>query len=146
MNGKVEPRHKILLDAQLPNVERVVYILGMHEQQDFAVHWNGHLARNDVVPRFHVVRRIQSKIVSIGLVNLIGMKCAKLSVRPGIPEIESKLARLSLNWQGRRLRRRKVDVGPCLLTQCAERQNFCANQNESGGHHQLRATRYLSDL
>src|SRR5580704_917592 len=41
MNGQVQSGNKILLETKFADIERVAHILGVHQQVDFTIHWNG---------------------------------------------------------------------------------------------------------
>src|SRR5580698_1137545 len=93
---KVQPRNKILLNSQFADIKRVADVFRVHQEMNLPVYGDGHLGRDDVISRFHVVRGIQPEIVLIPFIDLVGMKRAKLSVRSGISKIEGKLACLRL--------------------------------------------------
>src|ERR1700687_3863256 len=118
----------------------------MHQELNLTIDRDCEFTGNDVVAGFHIIGRIESKKVLIAFVNLVRMNRAELSIRAGIPEIERKLAGLRLNLHRVRLRRREVHIGPRLLSEYPERQNFRANENEGGDDHQFRPARNVADL
>src|SRR5580658_10758191 len=97
MKRKVQPGHKILLNSQLADIERMADVLRMHQEMNLPVHRDGHFRRDNVISRFHVVRGIQAEIVLISFIDLVRMKRAKFSVRPRISKIKSKLPSLRLH-------------------------------------------------
>src|SRR5580658_1304456 len=146
MKRKVQPRHEILLNPQFANIEGVADVFCMHQEMNLPVHGDGHLCRDDVISRFHIVRRIQSEIVLIPFIDLVWMKRSKLSVRSGIAKIKSKLACLRLHLQSVRFGRRKIHFGPSFLSKYAQSQNFRADKNKRSYNHQSRATTQVEDL
>src|SRR5580692_2057805 len=146
MKRKVQPRHKILLNSQFADVKGVPDVFRMHQEMNLPVHGDGHLRRDDVISRFHVVRGIQSEVVLIPFIDLVWMKRAKLSVLSGIPKIKSKLACLCLHLQSVRFGRRKIHFVPGFLSKHTQSQNFRANKNKRSRHHQSCAATQVVDL
>src|SRR5229473_7284427 len=134
MNRNVQARDEILLYAQFRNVERVSYVLRVHEQMDLAVHRNSHLSGDDVVFRILVVRSIETKEICVGFADFVGMKRPEGSVRPGIAEIKCELSGLDLNWHRIGRRRSEIDAGPRLGSKHAQSQGFRAYQQKRGDH------------
>ena len=112
VHGKIETRNKVLLDAQLPDVEGVAHILCVHQQVDFAVDGYHQLSGDDVIPRLDVVGRVQAKIILVPFVNLVGIDGAEFPIGARIPEVKSELTRLRLDLQSIRPGRREIDIGP----------------------------------
>src|ERR1700736_4837913 len=102
----------------------------MHQQVNLAVHRNGHLSGYDVVFGILVVSRIIPKDVGLGLVDLVGVKWPKVSVRTGIAEIKGKLSRLHLDWHGIGRGRSEIDTRPSLRSEHTQRQHLSAQQQE----------------
>src|SRR5271170_3255417 len=99
MKGEVQPRHKVLLNPEFANIEGMADVLRMHQEMNLSIYWNGELRRDDVIASFHIVSGIQTEIVLISFVNLVGMKRPKLSVRTRVSKIKSKLSGLCLNLE-----------------------------------------------
>ena len=139
MHGEIETRDKVLLDAQLPDVERVAHILCVHHHVDFAVDGYRQLRRDNVIARFDLVGGVQAKIILVPFVNLVGMDGAEPAINARVPEVKSELARLGLDLQGIRPRRCEIDIGPRSLAKNTERQDLRAHKDERGRHHHLGA-------
>src|ERR1700692_2423085 len=83
----IQSRHKILLNPQLRHIERVPYILRMHQQVNLAIHRNRQFSGNDVVLRILLARGIETEEVRIRFADLFGMKRSECSIRSRIAEI-----------------------------------------------------------
>jgi hypothetical protein len=150
MQSEIETGYEILLQTQLPDVERVAHILGVHDQVDFAVDRNDELGRLNIIAGRHIVFRIESEEVGVALVNLFRMERAEFPVRPRVVKVERKLSSLHLNRQSVGRSRLKVDLGPSLRAQgaharslhllidlCAMRGNIFRRRNR-GPHERVR--------
>src|SRR5277367_3041270 len=124
----------------------MAYVLGVHEEMNFAIYRNGHLRAHDVVAGFHVIGWVEPEVILASFVDLVGMKRGKLSVRAWITKIKCELARLGLDLQGVRLWRCEVDIRPGFLSEHPKCKDFCPNENECRGNHQLRAAWQVPDL
>src|ERR1700689_1398198 len=78
----------------------------------------------------HIVCGIQSEVVAVAIVNLIGMEPAKLAVRTGVTEIKGKLLGLNVNMQGIHSGRRDVDRSPSFRAEESESQDLDTNHND----------------
>src|ERR1700730_18314666 len=112
VDRKVQAGDKVLLYAQLADVEGMSDILGVHEQLNFPVDRHIKLRRDDVVARLDVVRRVETEEIRIAFVNFVRVQRSKLSIDTRVAEIESELAGLRLNLHGVGLRRSEIDIGP----------------------------------
>src|ERR1700723_1840206 len=138
MHGNFQARNEVLLDAQYRNVERMADVLGMQSEQDGVIHRDNQRTYYHVVASRHIVRRIQTEVISVAIVDLVGMEPAKLAVRTGVAEIKGKLLGLNVNMQGIRSGRRDVDRGPRLRTDEGESQNLDTDHKDRSDDHSLR--------
>src|SRR5579862_6556717 len=103
----------------------------MHKQVNLPVHRNCHLCGYDIVLGILIVSLIETEEIGVGLVDLVGMKGAELSIGAGIAEIECELAGLHLDGHRIGCRRSEIDARPSLGPEYAEGQNFGTDQQES---------------
>src|SRR5437868_12712361 len=96
MKRKIQSGHKILLNAQLAHVERMSKILRVHKQADLAVCGNRKLCGHNVNLGIRIMIDIQTIKILVGLVNLLRMERAELSIRSGVAEVKGKLPGLHL--------------------------------------------------
>ena len=66
----------------------MAYVLGVHEEMNFAIYGNGHLRGHDVVAGFHVIGRVEPKVILVSFVDLVRMKRTELPVRAWITKIK----------------------------------------------------------
>src|SRR5216684_4772305 len=146
MNRDVQSGDEILLDAQFGNIERVSYILRMHEQVDLAVHWDGQFSGYDIVFGILVVRSIEAKEIRVSFTDLVGVKRAEPAIRTGVAEIKCKLSSLDLNRHRIGRGRSEIDAGPRLCAKNAQGQSLRTYQQEGGDHQSHGATGEILNL
>src|ERR1700723_238373 len=129
VDGNVEPRHEVLLHAKFAHEKGMAHILGMQHQQDGFVHRDGQRTDHDIVAGRHIVRGVQSKVISAAVVNLIRVDAAEYAVGTGVTEIEGELLGLDVNFQRVRIGWRDVDRTPSFRAHEGQRKNFESDQN-----------------
>src|ERR1700735_3283112 len=96
----IKAGHKVLLDAQLGNIEGVPHILGVHQEMNFAIDGNSHFGCNNVVLRIGVVSGVEAEEVGIGLADLVSVDGAEGAIGSGIAEVKGELSGLRLDGDG----------------------------------------------
>src|ERR1700735_469413 len=79
MHGNFQARNEVLLDAQYRNVERMADVLGMQSEKVEGIHGAHQRPNSPADASRHIVRRIQTEVISVAIVDLVGMEPAKLA-------------------------------------------------------------------
>src|ERR1700688_979143 len=129
MHGKIQAGHEVLMNAQRRHIEGMANVLGVHEEMNLLIYGNGQLRSDDVISGFHVMLGIEAKQILGGLTDHLGMNWPELSILTWITKIKCKFPGLNLNRHGVGRRRGKINPGPSLGSECAQRENLNTYQN-----------------